>query len=330
MKKLLLLIASVFFSVAIFSQECSDIFISEYVEGSGNNKAIELYNPTNGPINLGGYMLVRYSNGGFTPYSVELGGTIQPKSTYVVVLDKRVPGGTGYEEPVDSLLQLKADTFLCPIYEVNRMMYFNGNDAVSLEKITGGIVDIFGVAGPPMTSDDNGWGSLNDTTISYNSGGDSTSYTIQNYIVGPLFWLSWTENHTLIRKTDVGEGVHENPVPYFVVFEQWDSIPQNTFDSLGFHNCNCSSFGISEDYVRSNVSIYPNPVVNGEFTIEAGESIDEVKIIDISGRLIEFKQLEGQTGSVKVSITDKLKGFYFVNIRLSSGQITTKKLLLNQ
>lgn len=317
-----------FFGIVVLSQECSDLFISEYVEGSGNNKAIELYNPTNGPINLGDYMLVRYSNGGFTPYSVELGGTIQPKSTYVVVLDKRDPNGTGQNVPVDTALQLKADTFLCPVYEVNRMMYFNGNDAVSLEKITGGIVDIFGVAGPPMTSDDNGWGSLNDTTITYNSGGVPTEYTIQNYIVGPLFWLSWTKDNTLIRKPDVGEGVKANPDPYFVVFEQWDSIPVNTFDSLGFHNCNCSSFGIGENYVRSNVSIYPNPVMNGELTIEVEESIEDVRIFDISGKLIEFKQLEGQTGSVKVSIVDKLKGFYFVNIRLSSGQIITKKLLL--
>ncbi|MEN8223969.1 MAG: lamin tail domain-containing protein [Bacteroidota bacterium] len=329
MKKLLLLIVSLFFSIVIFSQECTDLFISEYVEGSGNNKALELYNPTNEPINLGEYKLVRYSNGGTTPYGVDLGGTIQPKSTYVVVLDKREPGGTGFEQPVDSALQLKADTFLCPIYEVNRMMYFNGNDAVSLEKISNGtVVDLFGLVGPPMTSDDNGWGDLNDTTITYNSGGVPTEYTIQNYIVGPLFWLSWTENNTLIRKPDVGEGVHENPSPYFVVFEQWDSIPQNTFDSLGFHNCNCSSFGIGENNIHFNVSIYPNPVINGEFRIEAGETIEEVEIIDISGRLIEFKQLEGQSGSVKVNIIEKRQGFYFVNVRLSSGQVTTKKLLL--
>lgn len=31
---------------------CSDLIISEYIEGSGNNKAIELYNPTNDPIDL--------------------------------------------------------------------------------------------------------------------------------------------------------------------------------------------------------------------------------------------------------------------------------------
>ena len=329
MKKLLLLIASVFFSLVIFSQECSDLFISEYVEGTGNNKALELYNPTNDPIDLGDYKLVRYSNGGTTPYSIDLAGTIQAKSTYVVVLDKRDPNGTGLEQPVDSALQLKADTFLCPIYEVSRMMYFNGNDAVTLEKKSNGaVVDLFGFVGPPMTSDDNGWGSLNDTTITYNSGGVPTEYTIQNYIVGPLFWLSWTKDNTLIRKQFVGEGVHENPSPYFVVFEQWDSIPVNSFDSLGFHNCDCSTFGIDENFVYTDISIYPNPVINGEFTIEAGESIDEVRIIDISGKIIEFKQLDGQAGSVKLSIINKLKGFYFVTVILSSGQVTTKKLLL--
>ncbi len=31
----------------------ADIFISEYVEGSSNNKAIELYNPTDTEINFG-------------------------------------------------------------------------------------------------------------------------------------------------------------------------------------------------------------------------------------------------------------------------------------
>ena len=146
------------------AQDCTDLFISEYVEGTGNNKALELYNPTNDAIDLSDYKLVRYSNGGTTPYSVNLAGSIAPKSTFVAVLDKRDPLGTGFEQPVDTALQLKADTFLCPVYEVNRMMYFNGNDAVTLEKISNGaVVDLFGFVGPPMTSDDNGWGNLNDT-----------------------------------------------------------------------------------------------------------------------------------------------------------------------
>lgn len=329
MKKLLLFTFSLFIGMTVFAQNCTDLFISEYVEGTGNNKALELYNPTNSSIDLANYKLARYSNGGTTPYSVDLAGTIEAKSTYVVVLDKRDPSGVGFEAPVDTALALKADTFLCPIYEVNRMMYFNGNDAVSLERISNGeIVDLFGFAGPPMTSDDNGWGSLNDTTIWYNSGGDSTSYTIQNYIVGPLFWLSWTENHTLIRKADVGHGVTANPVPYFVVYEEWDSIPVNTFDSLGFHNCECSTFEIDENYVQSNIVIYPNPVINGEITIEAEEAIVDVRIIDITGKVVEYTETNGQRGSVKLSISEGHSGFFFVNVLLSNGQNITKKILL--
>ena len=327
MKKSLLIIISLFFGATMFSQECSDLFISEYVEGSGNNKAIEIYNPTNEPVNLGDYQLVRYSNGGFVPYSVTLGGTIQSKSTYVVVLDKRDPDGTGFEEPVDSALQMKADTFLCPVYEENRMMYFNGNDAVTLEKLTGDIIDVFGFIGPPMTSEDNGWGNLNDTTITYNSGGNPTEYTIHNYIVGPLFWLSWTKDNTLIRKPGVSEGVKANPDPYFVVYEQWDSIPKNTFDSLGFHNCYCNTLGIGENEYISNINIYPNPVNNGIFSIDAEEPIEEVEIIDISGKLIELVIIDGRNENVELNLSENLRGFYLVKIKLSSGQVQTKKLL---
>ncbi|MEJ7589411.1 MAG: lamin tail domain-containing protein [Ferruginibacter sp.] len=48
---LFFLLASV--ALKSFSQAPVDVFISEYVEGSSNNKAVELYNPTNNTINLG-------------------------------------------------------------------------------------------------------------------------------------------------------------------------------------------------------------------------------------------------------------------------------------
>ena len=43
--------------------QCDEIFISEYLEGWGNNKAIELFNPTNASVDLSDYRLERYSNG---------------------------------------------------------------------------------------------------------------------------------------------------------------------------------------------------------------------------------------------------------------------------
>ena len=55
MKNISALIFATFLVSGINAQDCSDIFISEYVEGSYNNKAIELYNPTNEAIDLSKY-----------------------------------------------------------------------------------------------------------------------------------------------------------------------------------------------------------------------------------------------------------------------------------
>ena len=62
MKKIILLI-SILFVFNSNAQDCSELFISEYVEGSYQNKAIEIYNPTNATIDLSDYQLERYSNG---------------------------------------------------------------------------------------------------------------------------------------------------------------------------------------------------------------------------------------------------------------------------
>ncbi len=43
----------------------SDLFISEYIEGTSNNKAIEIFNGTGAPVNLtaGAYGIRMYFNG---------------------------------------------------------------------------------------------------------------------------------------------------------------------------------------------------------------------------------------------------------------------------
>ena len=48
----------------------TDLFISEYVEGSGNTKAIELYNGTGADIDLSQYQLWNIANGGVWAESV--------------------------------------------------------------------------------------------------------------------------------------------------------------------------------------------------------------------------------------------------------------------
>ena len=64
-KNLLLLLSLI--TINLTAQDCDDLFISEYVEGPGNNNLIEIYNPTNNEINLDGYTINRYGNGSQTP-----------------------------------------------------------------------------------------------------------------------------------------------------------------------------------------------------------------------------------------------------------------------
>ena len=47
-----------------------DLFISEYIEGSSNNKAIEIFNGTGREIDLSVYSLKLYANGATTAFKL--------------------------------------------------------------------------------------------------------------------------------------------------------------------------------------------------------------------------------------------------------------------
>jgi uncharacterized repeat protein (TIGR02543 family) len=68
------------------NQFATDLIISEYIEGSSNNKVIELYNGTNGPIDLSNYSLELYSNGSATSTTTDsdLTGIILAGDTYTL------------------------------------------------------------------------------------------------------------------------------------------------------------------------------------------------------------------------------------------------------
>jgi uncharacterized protein len=107
------------------------LIISEYIEGSGFNKAIELYNPGNTTVDLANYALRLYSNGSPTPTaSFMLSGALPPGATYVLC-------NSGIADP--------AKTSSCNVF-ANGVINFNGDDALTLER-GGAIVDQFGQVG---------------------------------------------------------------------------------------------------------------------------------------------------------------------------------------
>ncbi len=110
----------------------TDLFFSEYVEGSGFNKAVEIFNGTGAPVDLaaGGYRLELYSNGSPTPsQSVALTGTLADGDVFVVS-----------RADADPAIVAQAD-LLAPA-----VANWNGDDAVVLRK-GGDAVDVIGQIG---------------------------------------------------------------------------------------------------------------------------------------------------------------------------------------
>ena len=124
MKKTMFILGSAFLGLGMaFAQESvtlSDLIISEYVEGSSYNKAIEIYNGTGADVDLSAYTLQTQRNGsGEYGSALALEGTLANGLTYVIV----------NSECTNSDLTDAAD-----LLTGSQAMNFNGNDPVALFK----------------------------------------------------------------------------------------------------------------------------------------------------------------------------------------------------
>ncbi|MFG6114765.1 5'-nucleotidase C-terminal domain-containing protein [Halobacillus sp. MO56] len=156
-------------------EHMNDLIISEYVEGSSYNKAVELYNGTSSEIDLSEYTLELYSNGDTDSNNTyELSGTLKAGDVYVVS-------------------HSQAGEQAQAVTDVNSgVVNFNGDDVVLLKK-QGNVVDSIGQLG---STDDFG------------------------------------KDVTLVRSAEVTTG-DTDASDAFVVNDEWDSYPKDTFEYLG-------------------------------------------------------------------------------------------------
>lgn len=298
MKKLLLSV----FALAIYSganAQCNELFISEYVEGTGYDKAIEIYNPTTSSISLTGYRLERFSNGSSTSSSggvLNLSGTIAAGATWVVTNNNT---GTPPTSPTLTSMANQLDNpYPAPTY-------MNGNDAIVLYKNTA-IVDIFGKTGDAAMVTSAGWSDMPPY--------DGSAGAI------------WTENHTLIRKASVMQGVTTNP-SQFIVTAEWDSLPVNTFSFLGSHTCSCPT-SINEIDNSVSVLVYPNPSNSGVVNVNTSEIILSAQITNALGQEIINRQGNKTDKTMVLETTGLSKGVYFVKVSFDKGKSTVVKLTI--
>lgn len=130
MNKILLPFLILLCSLTSYSQ-CSDLFFSEYIEGTSFNKAVEIYNPSGSPIDLSDYMIRVYYNGNVTPSTLTLSGILNPGEVFIAAHPSASPTILALADVTNS-----------------GVLNFNGNDAVELYKISSNtVLDIIGIVG---------------------------------------------------------------------------------------------------------------------------------------------------------------------------------------
>lgn len=344
MKKVLLFV-SLFTIGSTFAQDCSKIFISEYVEGLGNNKALEIYNPTNAPIDLSAYFLARYNNGttaATVQNAVQLIGTVPAHGTFVAVIDRNAGNATPSDPAVWDELQALADGFFCSSYDESNAMNFNGDDAVLLMKgsIAGLALDVelstiantevIDVIGKVGERPNGGW-----STAAPYDGSAGAGVAI-------------TKDHSLVRKMTILKGNTDAIPSAYNALAEWDSLPPQTYkfdpitndtirgatgkaikfgnwDSLGSHDCDCNTLSVSKT-TTIQMEVFPNPSSNGAFTVTSSENIKAITVYNTLGQVV--KSTKPNTNNATVQIGNS-QGLFIVQIETAAGTATKRLIVKN-
>lgn len=143
----------------------ADLYFSEYVEGSSNNKALEIYNSSANNINLSGYKVEMYFNGNSTStLTINLTGNIPANGVFVLA------HGSANA------------TILAVANQTNSSGWFNGDDAIVL-KNGNTVLDSIGQVGVDPGSE---WGT-GLTSTADNTLRRKTSITTGDTIINDSF-----------------------------------------------------------------------------------------------------------------------------------------------
>ena len=162
-------------TVTVTAAPCADLFFSEYLEGSSNNKALEIYNPTNAAINLSTYSVKAYNNGG-TAISNSLtlpNKLLAAHDVYVIANPTAVAAILGVSDTTSTVT------------------FFNGDDAVVLFKNTD-TLDIIGDVGvDPGTNWTVGTGATSEFTLVRKA---TVNKGLRNWVIGATEWDVYPQN----------------------------------------------------------------------------------------------------------------------------------------
>lgn len=256
-------VATATYTITENQNVATDLFISEYAEGStGNNKALEIYNGTGSDIDFSvtPYSVQIGSNGGDWGSSIALTGRILANSVYVVAHT------SADELGITGVVNLSSGS-----------LGFNGNDAVGLFNDTV-LIDVIGLyQNDPGT--DKGWDVAG-----------TTEATKDYVIVRKAHIAVGNTNWTTSAGTDASDS-------------EWSVYPDRTYDYLGTHTFAPLSVDFSADLTSTTVgtTITFTPVVTGGVAGYAYEwDFDNDGIVD--SEITTPSHIYNQAGTYSVSL----------------------------
>jgi len=85
-----------------------------------------------------------------------------------------------------------------------------------------------------------------------------------------------------------------------------------------------------DDFENTNeVKIYPNPSNTGQITITNSTLLSDIEIYDVLGKQVKTISINTSQNSNIVAINDLNKGIYIMRLISNSGNVASKKLLIN-
>ncbi|MFA6618327.1 MAG: T9SS type A sorting domain-containing protein [Candidatus Neomarinimicrobiota bacterium] len=202
------------------------LFFSEYIEGSGSNKALEIYNASEtDTISLHLFRIAIAQNGrGWNEYHYFPGSaTLAPGDVWVMLADEANPALFAYED-ADEIIPWSA---VSPVH-------FNGNDARGLEALSedGASWVLIDIIGDPE----------NDPGDSWSVAGRGT-----------------TKDFTLVRKAGIMSGNTDWPSSAGTDADnsEWEVYPNNTFLYLGEHPSVTEPPAVTEVFSLSDLRALP-------------------------------------------------------------------------
>ena len=352
MKKLYVLAGALFMATGAFAQG-HELFLSAYDEGAhasgsvppgggtasqGNERAMQIFNPTTSAVPVERYSLARYSNGIKDPAG-------NPVIFQEEKLQKNQPTLTAnYSLPSNDVFVIGA--FKATLLDIvnnwdqkssdygpvtnstvitqGGPIHFDGNDAMVLRRWTGAtagqgtpiIVDILGVMGEDPAGG------------AWFSNPPAVPVTVA------------TKNMSLNRKSNIEHGVTSTTAGSYQigdeweVFSAWNGVADPTgwfaqdYSNLASHTYTgklgaYSPTGVLEDFDRA-INVYPNPTTNKNLNISIKNTkVSEITILNSVGQNIKVVPANAASADIKVDVSSLKPGLYFVKFVSDNEYKTT-------